>query len=278
MNKQGEYQQTMLRSLSKHALTAVAGLLMGGGGLAQAAPVIADSFSYADDTAVQVVWGANATQAAGLTFGKLVTSGGAAAYHDSADRQLNADLGGGPIWYSVLLKPTGGMDGGNWGGGGKTYGVGFSGNTGCAFDTRLSSPNGWSDYRSRAQGNNTMGPDLWPANETTYLLVAYLQKNGVGTWGGGSEAHSWIFTEAAFSNLVAVGVTWDNLWAKATTSIWTKPGDPWGFGGIQTDAYLSLMGWGGATAVVDELRIGMTVDDVLPLIPPLPKGTLMCVQ
>lgn len=237
-------------------------------GISTAAPAsvyLADSFSYADGTALASQWTGSGTLTAGLSFAELSTSGGALQLTNATvSRPAAAVPLYTPMWTSFLVRQDTAIADSTWG---DTNKVG-------AFFTNADGTNARYQYlplNARVWGNVNAtcasagtfadaSPGLRITAGQTYLVLGYIDHVGMGNWTS-LTVSMWMYNESAFASFLAAGGTAANLDSTALAKA-TSTASTWAFTGINAGDLLNLRSTVGK-ATLDEYRSGTTLADVV---------------
>lgn len=223
----------------------------------------------------------------GLTFNGLVTRGGALSFSSSVTRltgvALTPSLAAGATLYSSYLVNLSTLGSGDSGVGTRIHpsSATGSGGTGGAYfssfaDTRPSA-NPAIAYSDKFDPDNTItGSSALKENETFLIISIFTNVGGTGT----GNAYLYALNQNQFTHLLAVTDLETYLSSTSVgqgdTQIWATAQDlnvSVGSYSFNSSDYFQILSLGGTLGVIDEIRYGTTLADVLSV--PEPSRMLL---
>ncbi len=242
-----------------------------------------------------------------LEMGRLVTTG--AALRITNPNQTTGKLRRGiaitpparnaSVWASYLLHYSGPTNSGTYQKQGFDWSFRNAEKDTYTFASTFLFAGDWD--KDMNMGADANGKDMtriaWPTapvDGTLYLVVTSITNLSLGSWNGDKRTalRQWVLETDDFNAIVESGLLADTtpeadfsqlLDAHCVGVIEESVDGSWGTGNLGADDVwqfsLELRNYGNPTAVyvLDELRLGASFTDVLPLIPPPPSGTVMLV-
>lgn len=248
--------------------------------------------------------------AGNIAFGRLVSTGMAVRVTTPTDSMCSlerpmsipAPATGDSVWFSYLMNYSGPTNSATY----KyhTFGITFRHNAAssysyCAYPLYAGT---WESGLCSAADSN--GKDMairaWnegPYSEKTYLVVCAITNIALPAWhsSDATEIRQWVLDETCFSNVCETGIL-DSKYAVEQSDFislldgsslsvsYEKCYGGWGTPNLNTNdvwqitSLLSLYNNPTAIYVIDELRMGRTYKDVIPLVPLPPIDTLIMIK
>ena len=243
----------------------------------------------------------------GLQFGRLVTSGGAMLIETGNGGKLSVcrpmdipkPVSGGSVWMSFVFHYSGPTDSATYNT--QEFGVRFMHADGETYTFQAYPLYADTWDKVIRQGLDANGKDIsgssWlepPVSGQDYLALCAITNIALGNWNSdkATEIRSWVLDQRRFERVLVTGaldsktppsqeefmaLLDENCVAVSSELAWGN----WGTGNLNSDDRFQLysaVSRQAASYVVDELRMGDTCGDVLPLWPPDNGGLMIFVR